>query len=97
MNCNNCNNTGYTEKFDKNHDMNIREPCWSCENEKRYEQELIREVSKIIVNTSPQRLALMLAETIVKNAHLMDRNYSFVQQYVDSKQKESLLHYANAV
>lgn len=97
MNCNNCNNTGYTEKFDKNHDMNIREPCWSCENEKRYEQELIREVSKTIVNTSPQRLALMLAETIVKNAHLMDRNYSFVQQYVDSKQKESLLQYANAV
>lgn len=97
MNCNDCNDTGYTEYFDKNHDMNMREPCWSCEDEKRYEHQLIRSVSKLIVNTSPQRLAMMLAENIVKNAHLMDRGYSFVQQYVDSKQKESLLFYANAV
>lgn len=95
MNCKNCNDSGYTEYFDRNHDMNMREPCWSCEDEKRFERDLIVQVSKVIVNASPQRLAKMLAENIVKNAHLVDRGYSFVQQYVESKQKEDLLHYAN--
>jgi len=97
MTCKDCNGLEYIEYFDENHDVNMREPCWSCESEKRYQQDLIREVSKIIVNTSPQRLALMLAENIVNNAHMMDRNYSFIQQYVESKQKESLLQYANTV
>jgi len=97
MKCNDCNDKGYIDRFDSSHDMNVREPCWSCESEKQHEQELIQKVSKLIVNTSPQRLALLVAENIVKNAHIMDREYSYLEQYIVAKQKESLLLYANTV
>ncbi len=95
--CKDCNGLEFIEYFDESHDLNVREPCWSCESIKRNRIELIRNISKVIVNSSPQRLALMVAENIVNNADYMDTHYAFLQQYVASKEKESLLVYANTV
>lgn len=93
--CTDCKGKGYTVHFDEGHDIYINERCWSCEDRSNDIRELVKNISKMIAGIPRERLAMLLSLNIVSNALDTDSHVAFLQQYVASKEKESILQYAS--
>ena len=93
--CKDCNGKGYTAHFDEGHDIYINERCWSCEDRSGDIRDLVKNISKMIASAPRERLAMLLSLNIVSNALDTDTHVAFLQQYVASKEKESILQYAS--
>lgn len=92
MNCNECNNEGYSLQPDYQHDVMMRVQCVSCLHHEQMKFELSTSMAKIIVSTNPVRMAKIIADTLIG---LIDKDdepdYERVNALVATKNKESLL------
>ena len=67
MECNECNGIGWVNVWNPSHDVMMKEKCIPCMAHERDLKDLTLAVSKIIVNASKQRLAMALANALIKH------------------------------
>jgi len=67
MECKKCNGTGWVNTWCHGHDVMLKEQCYDCMAHQRDLKDLTLAVSKIIVNASKQRLAMALANALIKH------------------------------
>lgn len=92
MNCNECNNEGYSLQPDYQHDVMMRVQCVSCLHHEQMKFELSTSMAKIIVSTNPVRMAKIIADTLIGLIDKVDEpDYERVNALVATKNKESLL------
>ena len=65
MECEKCNGTGWVNTWCHGHDVMLKEQCYDCMAHERDKKDLMTELSKIVVNSSKQRMAMVLAGLLV--------------------------------
>ena len=82
MECNECNGTGWVKTWSYGHDVMIREQCYTC---------MAHEISKMLSNTSKQRLAKAFATKLID---LTDKfcagDFSNVEKAIENKDVETI-------
>lgn len=63
--CEKCNGDGYYLVPNYQHDIMERIECMDCISHAHYKHHLSEELTKVLMNASPQKLAMLVAETIV--------------------------------
>tara|TARA_R100000406_G_C3052030_1_gene108998 strand:+ start:362 stop:658 length:297 start_codon:yes stop_codon:yes gene_type:complete len=91
MECNECNGTGWVKTWSYGHDVMIREQCYTCMAHEKHMQDLILEISKMLSNTSKQRLAKAFATKLID---LTDKfcagDFSNVEKAIENKDVETI-------
>ena len=84
-NCKECNGAGVTVKFDKTHEIFVREDCITCALEERYKEQLFKRLSSSLTKASVERLAKTLAGLVIEisSDDVLDRldGYSKSKEY----------------
>ena len=92
MNCDECNDNGYTLVADQQHDVMMRVQCVPCLAHERMKHDLSVKMAKVIMGVPHVRLARIFSETLIS---LIDNennpNYERLFALVTAKNKESLI------
>ena len=92
MNCDECNDNGYTLVADQQHDVMMRVQCVPCLAHERMKHDLSVKMAKVIMGVPHVRLARIFSETLIS---LIDNennpDYERLFALVTAKNKESLI------
>lgn len=92
MNCEECNNEGYTLKPDYQHDVMMRVQCLDCMAHEVMKVSLSLDMAKVLMNTNPSRMAKLLSDTLIGLIDQADSpDFDRLHALVATKNKESLI------
>tara|TARA_R100000734_G_scaffold17346_1_gene13632 strand:+ start:423 stop:740 length:318 start_codon:yes stop_codon:yes gene_type:complete len=73
-NCEKCNGKGHYLVPNYQHDVMERIECMDCYAEEHYKWHLSEELSRVLVNASPQKLSMIISEIIVNGIDRDENN-----------------------
>ena len=92
MNCEECNNEGYTLQPDYYHDVMMRVNCIECMAHEQMKHDLSVKLTMVLMDLSMNRMARLLSDTLISLVDADDNpNYERLYALVGAKNKESLV------
>ncbi len=92
MNCEECNNQGYTLQPDYQHDVMMRVQCVQCLAHENMKMQMSKNLSQVFIQLSPSFLAKLLADTMIG---ILDKeenpDYARLDVLVAAKNKDYLV------
>jgi len=90
-NCEYCNGEGFTTETDYVEEVTWKKPCFCCLALERDMDDLTLELTKLLSNASPQKLANIVANLLVLVAFRNDKNFDELTNITQTKNTQTAL------
>ncbi|MAP54044.1 MAG: hypothetical protein CL605_04000 [Altibacter sp.] len=95
--CKKCNGRLAYTIFDRHADANISVDCWDCLSELNYKDNVSANLSRLLRNASPEKLAQLLSSYFVEKMHLeREGDLSRLENMIESKELNNVLALCSA-